>query len=171
LDRAIGYLVKAFYTVGLEELLWYITTLEALLGARSEGVLERVSARVAAILGESANERKQIRKAFKDLYALRSNLVHGNRFEKRAEARHLWVAREMCRQVVLWFLRFLDHVQASRLEPDEEALSIERSDVLAMIDMDVARRAAIAELNRVLPEGFPHVKGWTDWECLPPPRR
>ena len=56
LKVAIDNLIKAFFTDGLEQLLWHITALEALLGERGPGVTASIVRRSAAILG--ATERK-----------------------------------------------------------------------------------------------------------------
>src|SRR5205823_5091012 len=61
---AAGYIVKAFFAQGIEQLLWHITTLEALLGEKAEG-FQRVANRIAVILGKAEKERKALRRQYK----------------------------------------------------------------------------------------------------------
>ena len=74
LKVAIGNLIKAFFTEELEQLLWHITALEALLGERGRGIRKSIAKRSAAILGTTKTERKGWKKQFEDLYDLRCAL-------------------------------------------------------------------------------------------------
>jgi hypothetical protein len=60
LDIAVGYLTKAFFEDGLEQLLWHITALEAVFGESKRGVTERLARRLASILGSSEEEKKDL---------------------------------------------------------------------------------------------------------------
>lgn len=71
----LGFLVKAFFTNGVEQLLWHITTIEALFGEDSGGITERLAQRLSRVLGGTQAERKEIRKSFRELYDTRSELV------------------------------------------------------------------------------------------------
>lgn len=107
-DIALGYFIKAFFSDGLEQLLWHISTLEALLGEKADGLTQLLARRTALILSKERKEREIIRKQFKELYNFRSKLVHGNPFSdkkgKSVYVGHLNNAREIARKSVLWFI-------------------------------------------------------------------
>src|SRR5207249_4396637 len=48
-EVALGFFVKAFFSKGLEQLLWHITVLESFLGKKGQGVEERLAPRIASI--------------------------------------------------------------------------------------------------------------------------
>jgi hypothetical protein len=102
LDIGIGYLTKAFFADGLEQLLWHITAFEALFGESNRGVTERLARRLAAILGGSEEQRKDVKKRFEQLYRIRSKLVHGAPLED-AYVGHLREARSFARQACFGF--------------------------------------------------------------------
>ena len=81
-EIALNMFVKAFFAEGLEQLLWHITTIEALLGEDATGLTEKLARRIAAICGKTKKEKDNLRKKFKKLYTFRSDLVHGNQFKK-----------------------------------------------------------------------------------------
>jgi len=56
-ERAGSYLLKGFFADGLEQLLWHITTVDALLGEDAPGATKRLPRRVAAILGTTPVEK------------------------------------------------------------------------------------------------------------------
>ena len=156
-EIALGYFTKAFFTQGLEQMLWHITTLEALLGEKGEGVTKRLTQRVASVLGKSQSERKALRKQFKELYDFRSDLVHGNQFQKQVFTGHLRNARDLARRTLLWFLHYLDLIQAGT----PPGISLDnvpnREDILALLDMDQSSRDRLRFLIERLPSGFPYV--------------
>lgn len=77
-DRACGYFLKAFFADGFEQLLWHITTVDALLGEDAPGAAtKRLARRVAAILGTAPTEQETLRAEFLELYHFRSRFVHG----------------------------------------------------------------------------------------------
>ena len=93
LENALNYFVKAFFTTNLEQLLWHITTLEALLGDK-ESSTALLAKRIATILGKTNDERKTITKEFKALYDLRSALVHGRSIDGQLYQKHLDKTRD-----------------------------------------------------------------------------
>ena len=113
LKVATGNLIKAFFADGLEELLWHITALEALLGERRQGLAASLARRVSAILGTTEKERKDLRKRFNDLYDLRCALVHGNELKDDVQWHQLFEARTIARRVTIWFVHYL-----ARLPPE-----------------------------------------------------
>jgi len=162
LEVALGNFIKAFFAEGLEQMLWHITTLEALLGEKGEGVTERLARRIASILGKSEDERKAIRKQFKDLYRFRCDLVHGNPFQKPIYVGHLRDIRNLARRTLLWFLHYLENIQG-RIPHDQAGESLPtREDILMLLDLDENSRARLAWLIDSLPSGFPYVSQWVE---------
>lgn len=154
---ALGNLKKAFFTQGLEQLLWHITALEALLGEKGEGVTERLARRIALILAGTDRQRKEIRKEFKALYAFRSNLVHGNTFENETYRSHLYTARELARRSTFWFLNYLACVAG---EGDDCASLPQREDLLRLIELSSASRVHLGNMLTKVPAAFPCVDDW-----------
>lgn len=160
LETASGYFIKAFFAEGLEQLLWHITVLEALLGEKGEGVTKRLAQRIALILGENKNKRKSIKKNFKALYDFRCSLVHGNSFQKQAYVGHLRDARNLARQTLLWFLHYLNEIQ-TEFSKDEAVKSIPtRKEILMLIDLEKNSRVHLTQLINTLPNSFPYIHDW-----------
>jgi hypothetical protein len=142
LELSLDFFIKGFYANGLEQLLWYVTSIEALLGGKeggleikgkngrlkSEGLTERLGRRISLILGKDKKHQKVIRKSFEELYDFRCNLVHGNVFEKKALIGHLITIRDISRKSILWFIHNLKKVQdeidgeGTKNIPNREAL-------------------------------------------------
>lgn len=74
---ATRFMVKGFLSAGLDQLLWHITAIEALLGENSGNLLDTLKRRLSMILGTTEKDRKATRKEFGELYDFRSRLVHG----------------------------------------------------------------------------------------------
>jgi hypothetical protein len=77
--------------------------LEALLVAEEEGIVFKLSQRVANLLGPDAASRKQLFQKIRDFYSLRSKMVHGGKpkaKELRAQEQ-LDELREIARRVIL----------------------------------------------------------------------
>lgn len=153
IDTSMGYLAKAFFTEGLEQLLWHITTLEALFGEKSKGIGETVKIRVSNILEKDKNKRKEIRKKFDDLYDLRSELVHGKTESKQVYVGHLWQARDLARRSVVWFLNYLLALHAKL---DSAGIPIEdfprREEILVSLDLEEQEKKRLKILLENLPD-------------------
>ena len=155
IDLARGYLLKAFLTKGLEQLLWHITALEALVGEKEQTV-RTLKNRLSCIHGSTEKERKAVKKQVADLYGVRCDLVHGNvRKSEKVDVALLRDARELARATVLWFLKYAAHIRSNMAK---DSLP-EREDLLAVLDMD-KRRGMIARVIECVPPGFPNVPGW-----------
>lgn len=77
--------------------------LEALLVAEEEGIVFKLSQRVANLLGSDAISRKELFRKVRDFYSLRSKMVHGGKTkakELRAQEQ-LDELREIARKVIL----------------------------------------------------------------------
>ena len=140
LKVAIGNLIKAFFTEGLDQLLWHITALEALLGERGPGVTASLAKRIAAILGTTEEEKEKRRKQFKELYQLRCDLVHGNQFKKDTHRQQLFEARMMALRVTIWFVHYLGEMAARVKEESWQGEVLKREDFLALLDLSNADR-------------------------------
>jgi hypothetical protein len=160
-DTILGFLLKALTSYGLEELLWYITAIEAAVGEEVDaGLTKLLRTRVSRILGRTERERKAIRKRFSQLYDFRSNLVHGNSeiHDQRVELKHFLEARLFSRAVVLWTLCYLSHAHQVAESEGENALT--REDILHVLDMDERTRPAVTRLLQRTPNGFPNIDEW-----------
>jgi hypothetical protein len=155
-EIGLGFLIKAFFTDGLQQLLWHITVLESFLGENKESLTELLSNRLVIIL-DVGEDRDAFREKFKTLYDFRSRLVHGDDeiLKKKVYVGHLREARIFARETALWFLRFLDHVQANYQNAPRNMGLPERKDILTVLDMKPGRRAKVGWLLGTLPEDFP----------------
>ena len=136
-DIALGYFIKAFFSDGLEQLLWHISTVEALLGEKADGLTQRLARRTALILSKTREEREKIRKQFKEVYNFRSNLVHGNPFStkknKSIYVGYLNNARNIARKSILWFISFIDEHSPKNHKSKN---SIIQKEILTTIDLE-----------------------------------
>lgn len=155
---ALGYLSKAFFAEGLDQLLWHMAVLEALLGEKEE-IRNRIARRVAIILGDTEAKREFLRKQINELYDFRSDMVHGNKFRKDVESEHLDTARQLARRTLLWFLNYLNYLKENQKEggrlPDRE-------EILLLLDLKEKKKLSVKELLDSLPQGFPNIKEWIE---------
>ena len=153
----MGLLEKAFVTHdGLDQILWHIAVLDALLSEENVGVRQAMRPRIGDILGATEAEKKQVRKGFDELYSFRSELVHGKKVSEKAQHRHLGDARELARRVCLWFLDYMvrvdQHLQGQNV-PYERYPT--RSELLTLLDFDKVGLDRLSSVIRTLPERFP----------------
>ena len=159
--RAFGFLVKGFFSSGLEQLLWHMTTLEALFGEDQRGVTKRLKSRIGSVLANTASERTELEKQFGKLYNFRSRLVHGDEFGKQVWAGHLKDARDMARRCLLWFLHLAQVAINAKATGLPDGL-LKRQEILALIDLDRKATDRMAKVITLAPSGFPSIKEWTD---------
>lgn len=162
---ALGFLVKAFFSEGSQQLLWHISTVEALVGEKKESLTDLLGRRVGCVIGKTKKERATIQKRFKKLYDFRSDLVHGNREllkENKIHFGHLREARRIARESLVWFLKCLDQIERWSIEDPCEAGLPKREEVLASLDMKSDSRGRVQWLLGKLPAEFPHVPEWDD---------
>jgi Apea-like HEPN len=151
LERAMNYLLKAYFSDGLEQLLWHITVVEALAG-ENESIVQTLSRRVANALGKTVEQREDLKKKFKKLYDFRSKLVHGGELKKPALVTHLADAREIARRLMLWFLHLAE------ICPTEDPLT--RDDFTGLLDVNTDGRKRLYKIADKLPPEFPCVEDW-----------
>ena len=167
LKVAIGNLIKAFFTEeDLEQLLWHITALEALLGERGPGLTASLARRSAAILGTTEKERKKWKKKFADnndngIYDLRSALVHGSKFKKETRRKQLFEARMMVLRIMIWFVHYLSEMAARIKEESWQGDVPKREDFLILLDRNEADRIRLKAILNNLPNGFPGAPDWS----------
>jgi Apea-like HEPN len=155
IEVALNYLLKAFFAHGLDQLLWHITVVEALVGENKEALLDRLKGRVGRSLARTEDERKKLRKDFGELYDFRSKLVHGSPFEKKAYVDHLTKARNIARRLLLWFLHF------ARTAQEGSGPYPTREDSLKLLDLDSPERDRVVRLAQKLLADFPFNEAWT----------
>ena len=164
MEIAQNYLIKAFFSAAdnLEQLLWHITTIEALLGENGNGLSERLRRRIALIFGKTEAERKKIKKDFKKLYDIRSNLVHGNKTKEEVTIRQIYDSRNLARETLLWFLRCFGYIN-SKIQYIQPTMNIPiREDVLRLLDLDRNTMVRLGWLIENLPTDFPCIKEWVE---------
>jgi hypothetical protein len=160
-DTALSFLLKAYTTKGLEQLLWHMTAVEAVLGQQKKvGLTKVLSRRVSNILGTTAQECDEFRGRFKGLYSFRSDLVHGNAdlADKEIYLSHLSEARDFARCVVVWMLHYLAYMAAKLSEGTGQVPS--RDDLINAVDLHPDGCTQTARILEVLPIGFPNVDDW-----------
>ena len=153
IDVAVGYLVKAFFSDELDQLLWHITAIEALLGERKGGLTETLAKRCGLVLSSSKEDRKKIKRSFRNLYDIRSNIVHGNTNQPQTREGHLAIARNIARDAAVWFLRYLCFL--AKDIPAHDECHPERSQLLSALDMGKQERERLSYLIGRVPPSFP----------------
>lgn len=152
IELSLNFFIKGFFSNGLEQLLWYITSIESLLGgkegglerkgkngiSKSEGIEERLSRRISLILGKGSKHKKEIRESFKELYKFRCDLVHGNKFGEKALIQHLITVRDLSRKTIIWFINNLKQIQ-DKIDSGETNRILNREDILSSIDLNLIR--------------------------------
>lgn len=133
IETALNFFIKAFFSNGLEQLLWHITSLDALLGEKGHGSY-RMAERLALITGKTKEQQNDIKDKFKKLYIFRCDLVHGNTFKHQVYTAHLYYSRFFARQAILWFLNYLkEKIEQSPNSLISENILI-RNNILGYID-------------------------------------
>lgn len=146
-DLGLKYLLKGFFSDGLEQILWHIVSLEAFLGERGRGVTDRLLRRVGAISSEDPARSKEASETFKKLHDLRNDLVHG-RVEVQAHSRDTWDARRLGRTVATRMITLLSRL-AEEVRTGRLPYVPTREEVLGVLDLDVGSRGRQADLLRV----------------------
>jgi hypothetical protein len=140
LDVALGYLVKAFFASGLDQLLWHMVVVESLLGDKgdsAEGLTKRLQRRAAFVVAQNKQEISDKKKLVRDLYTLRSDMVHGNTkiIDSKVYLGHLRAARELARETSLWLLESLCNLNKQSSEQTIGDKIPSRKEIIAAIDV------------------------------------
>ena len=159
LNVATTFFLKASFSSGMEQLLWNIVVIEALVGEKGDGLTEKIAKRVATILGTTKEEKDLFRKTFKKLYSFRSNMVHGNTIDDKVMLQHLLEARQLARGLLVWWLHYLAGVKSAI--SDMEKLP-ERKILLSLLDTNATDRSHLEKLCAQLPNDFPKVQEWRE---------
>jgi hypothetical protein len=160
IGRAMGYLAKAYFAEGLEQLLWHIIVLEALFGDKGE-VMESIRNRACSILGKTEREKKSIRKRINELYTLRSDLVHGKEIAGKVYHGHLRQARQLARDSLIWFLTFLSGIKEELSKAEVSVNNYpHRSELLSILDLKKENLVRLGFVIEKLPRNFPNIETW-----------
>ena len=160
IDVAVSHLVKSFFAFELDQLLWHMVAIEALLGERESGLTDTLVRRCGSVLGCTNDERAKIGKSFRKIYELRSDVVHGNTKLGNTQNGHLSVARFIARDVTVWFLKYLCHI-AEGIPPNDKCLP-HRRELLSALDTKPVERNRISHLFTHVPIDFPGKKCWDE---------
>lgn len=163
-DIAINFFIKAFFSNGIDQLLWHITSIESLLGQVDKST-DNIANRMALILGRNDKEKIIIKNKFKGkkgLYDFRCRLVHGKTFKEKAYINHLWEARSLSRRIILWFIHYLSRIQDQVIQQKDAEKIPTREDILLLIDLDLSTRNRMKRLLINLPETFPFMEEWIE---------
>lgn len=109
-DLGLNYLIKGYFSEGIEQLIWHIISLEALLGEERTEIVERISTRVSALYSEDRERRLAAARDFKTLYEMRCSYVHGRSFKKQMDSNHLWKGRELAYTIAIRMLDLLSQL-------------------------------------------------------------
>lgn len=157
LELSLNSYVKSFFSEGLEELLWQMISMEALVGDKGdsqEGLMKRIGQRILFTLSENDKDGKEIKRDFVELYKFRSSLVHGTKIKNTIYLSNLKKGRNLARKILLWFLYFLAYL---RKESRGSDLKITKEDILAIIDFSRHTEKKFNEIFSILPSNFPHI--------------
>lgn len=140
MNLALGYLVKAFFASGLDQLLWHMVVVESLLGDKgdsAEGLKNRLRRRAAFVTANKDQELSKIKKLVEALYTFRSDMVHGNvvLVDSSIYLGHLREARELAKRTALWFLESLSSLNKRSADRVSTGKIPTREDILAAIDV------------------------------------
>ena len=139
-DHGLNYLLKGFFSDGLDQLIWHIVALEAFLGGKDSDIslTEQLSKRVAAIYSGDSGRSEAASKEFKDLYKIRCALVHGRPFKAEVDSDHLWRARKLARTVAIRIVDILSQL-AEEAEKGRLTRIPKREEILSMPDAEGVR--------------------------------
>jgi hypothetical protein len=113
------------------------------------------------MLGKDGDERKTLAEQFRELYKIRSELVHGASPTKDVFVGHLRMGRDLARKSVLWFLSLL--TVTLELAPGMGSALPTREEFLKLVDATPEERHRFQQLisyAEKLPTGFPYVQDW-----------
>lgn len=139
-ELSLSFLLKAWNSKGLDQLLWEVVAMEALLGDRIE-ILASIKRRIEALLGPQiqlpdtvvkSTGFESTQKLFAALYNLRSKLVHGDRL-KGAHEDYLRIGLGLAREVAIRMLLILSKL-ADFHANEEIGRFPERSEILHALD-------------------------------------
>ena len=161
LDLAMGSLAKAFLADEIEQLLWNMVALEALIGERNE-TTERMRRRLGLIWGERDKKKiDEISREVGELYKLRSSLVHGSKFSGDGRGENyiyhddLRLARDYARKTVLWYICCLSYIHR---EMKKGSIPFEkypkREKIVLLLDYQI-QRFEHEGITVKMPENFP----------------
>ncbi len=137
-NNALEFILKAFFHDDfyrpIDQLLWNIVAIEALLGDKGEGLTNRLAARLSRILAKSDDVRDYIKKEFKIIYNLRCNLIHGSSWDEKLDRKYLFLSRNLARKASMKFFYLFAYISTSgQFNPKKHS----RKEILSFIDSDL----------------------------------
>jgi hypothetical protein len=130
-DRGLGYLVKAYFADGIEQLIWHVVALEAFVGEERR-IKEGIATRIAALYSQDLYKGKIACKDFKDLYEVRCSYVHGRPFKRETDSSQLWRAREIAAAIADRLLGLMGRI-ARGTNPADGGRLPRREDLLEVL--------------------------------------
>ncbi len=157
IDRALNFLLKAFLSQEIDQLLWHTAAIEAALGEKEE-LVKKLKRRVRVVYPGDKAKKNQAAKVFdEDVYELRSALVHGGDLVF-ADSVDLRSARTLARGTSEQMLRLVGSL-AALVESQKLPAVPARADILEALDQIAAGRelalhpVALAIRDLLAPEG------------------
>ncbi len=140
-DRALNFLLKAFLSREIEQLIWHTAAIESVLGEDVPSLTKTLKRRVKT-LHPGDQRKKRAGKEFEEVYKLRSRLVHGSELAV-AEKTDLRTARKLARTVSEQMLRLVSSL-AELVENGTLPAVPARADILEALDqIDEGRELAL----------------------------
>jgi len=146
-DLAFSYVTKAFFADGLEQMFWHMVALEALFGENRPRITDRLFRRLATVYSADEARNHGAGVAFKKLYELRGELVHGRPFKSDVHRGQLRVARTLARFAALRMLELLTYILGERRKGRLDVLPT-REEFLRALDFNPGTATRLAELLR-----------------------
>jgi hypothetical protein len=148
IDRALNFLLKAFMSRDIDQLVWHTTAIEAVLGEKEE-VVKKLTQRVRALYPGDETRKKLAAEVFKRVYDLRSKRVHGSDELTHADETDLRSARTLARTISEQMLRLVGSL-AELVDDRKLPAAPRRADILKALDQVEAFDSVVALAMRDL---------------------
>jgi hypothetical protein len=146
----LSYMLKAFFSEGLDQLLWHIASIEALVGEGGSGVEGRLARRVGALYATLPSKRQAALKSFEAVWSLRNKLVHGAGEMPVVHEVHLGVTRALARTAMVEMIGLLRGL-ARGAQARRPGFKPERRHILGALDARVPLPDEVLEVLQVFP--------------------
>jgi len=157
IEKSLSYFVKAFFSKGIDQLLWHIVSIESLIGERGDKTTNKIANRLANTITKKNEKKRKIKQLFRELYNFRSILIHGSKFDRNVYFHHLKIGRIISHRIIMWFINYIYYLK-DKLEKDGIKMKkIRRKDILYIIDLNENDRKNIKFYLDNLPNKFPYL--------------
>ena len=147
IDQALNFLLKAFMSRDIDQLLWHTAAIEAILGEK-EDLVKKLAQRVRALYPGDETRKKLAAEVFKRVYDLRCKRVHGLDLT-HADETYLGSARTLARTISEQMLRLVGSL-AELVESRALPAAPRRADILKALDQIEAFDSIVALAVRSL---------------------